>query len=740
LFAIELALQNLFMTQETLLQKMHFADTEVVLLPEDTSNLPDLSAIDGVAATASRLVLPGTITLRNNDALAALVLYQDSPVPDINQIRILEGRPFKPGAHEVVIDKALAEYHHFGLGDRLQVKVGGSISTYSVSGIAMSPEFLITSANPDYVIAEPGSLGVLWADAGEVRDSVGFSMVNSLLFRFREDADPAATSGRIMEKLARVNIEKVIPKTESYSYKSVKMDLTAFGVYSPAIIVTLCMLSLAMGMITFRRFLVEKQREFGVLAALGVGRRRMIIALARAGFLIGVVGALAGLLIGWGVGWAFAEVYATAIHLPLVVHTFDIPLAVTSVAIGVASGCLSLLLPAVMMLRRHPRELLMPAPAQAGGVSALQLPSCSVMFRYSVRSLLRDRALTFCSVLAMGCSVAVAIAYGLAMTSTFGTVETSFQQERWSYAADFQYALYEDESEALLRGLQVRNSEPYFRTAADVRHGQQHAIAVLVGLQTPGRMRELRPASGRAPTNDSEAVVSSDLAHELGLTLGSKFSIQKGTVEAAVTAVGITNDIYLHTVNVSLAVTQKLAQAESKVSGVYLDAPPDSARALAARTEEVARVTDKNRLVEHFRTEIGDMMGIVYITILFSVGVSVLFVTTLVYLGIAEKRGEYAVLRSMGFTVVSLRNMILTGIAIQILLSLALAVPVSLALVRMLNERMGAAWFAVQIHTSLPDFLWPMLSALLVAPVVGLLGARAVLGLNIPSFIRGRSI
>lgn len=740
-FAIQLALQNLLATQDQLLSKMNFADVEVILLPEDVNNLPDFGSVGPISQKGYRLVFPGSIVAPGRDPVAGLVLFQQEPEPPINQIRILEGRPFHPGSREVVIDKSLAEYHKYKIGDTLSVKVGKPTFQYEVVGIAMSPEFLVTSANPDYVIAEPGSLGVMWADLGQLTDALGFTMVNSLLFRVKEGEDPQVAAEKIMQLLKHSNVEKVIPKTESYSYKSVRMDLTAFGVYSPAIIVTLCLLSIAMGVITFQRFVLEKQKEFGVLAALGYSRAKVFWALSRVGFLIGLAGAVVGLAIGWAVGWLFAEVYAGAMHLPFVIHQFDLILALTGLLLGIISGGVTLITASAPIYQRTPRQLLAPQMNTKEISFQPKMSSLGVVFRFSARSLLRDKALTVSSVLAMGGAVGVAISYGLAMTSTFGTVEASFNQEKWSHAVDFRYPLYEDEAESLLQAQGIERQEPYFRTAGDVRFGDRHAIAVIVGLSTPSAMHVVSHDQGRAIQSANEIVISADLARELGKPgLGSQITVDKGTVLEKFTVVGITNDIFLKTVNVALPVAQTLAQAESKVTGYYLTAARGIEKVLPTTTDAVARVVDKTRLVDYFRQEIRDKMGIVYITIVFSVGVSLLFVTTLVYLSIAEKRGEYAILRSMGFTVRKLRRMILTEVGIRIVLALTLSIPVSLALVRVLNERMGKAWFAIDLYCSAGDFMLPMLAVFTVAPLVGLFGARSVLRLNIPEILRERAI
>ena len=119
---------------------------------------------------------------------------------------------------------------------------------------------------------------------------------------------------------------------------------------------------------------------------------------------------------------------------------------------------------------------------------------------------------------------------------------------------------------------------------------------------------------------------------------------------------------------------------------------------------------------------------------------SLLFVSTVVHLSIAEKVGEFAVLRSLGFSATRLRTMMFTIVGTQVVVAVALAIPFSLALVQFLNQRMGEAWFSVHLHSNVSDFVLPMLAALVIAPVVALLGARAILNVDIPTQIRGRSI
>ena len=236
---IQLALANLRATQDTLLDRMGVAEFEVQLLPEDSQNLPAFSGIAGVQAVESRLVIPGYINLEDGRPLNALLIFQESPTPKLNRLQLLQGRLFVPGAGEVVIDRGLAQYHRYGVGDRIKVQVGGKLVDRHIVGVVLSPEFLVTASNPEYVVAEPGSLGIVWTDPLELRDTLGFSMVNSLLFHTVPGTGKAPAREAIAGAVRRLNVERIVPREEAYSTHQVRMELKGLGVYTPAIIAML---------------------------------------------------------------------------------------------------------------------------------------------------------------------------------------------------------------------------------------------------------------------------------------------------------------------------------------------------------------------------------------------------------------------------------------------------------------------------------------------------------------------
>ncbi|MFM2343778.1 MAG: hypothetical protein RLZZ210_386 [Pseudomonadota bacterium] len=745
-FGIGQAFSNLLGTQDKSIEKMKFADVEVRLLPEDLYNLPDLSKIQGVEEVEKRLMLPADIKLADNKNLDGLVLFGQTNNPSLNQIQIQEGRKFNIGTKEVVIDKALAKYHNYKLGDIIKVNIGEAKYDFTIVGIANSAEFIITAANPDYVIARAGSLGVIWADIQHVSKSLGFTMVNSLLFKIKNPKDIS----NITNELKRFNIERVIPKSEAYSYKMIKLNISALSVYTPAIVITLCILSIAMGFLTFKRFILEKQKEIGVLLALGITRSNILKSLLRIAFFVGSLGSLVGLVIGWILGFAFAEVYAKAMHLAVVFHQFDFILAIQSIGIGLLSSIITMYLAANPLLKKLPVHLINFRDSSLANQIAQQkissnqslLSNKNLLKTYAMRNVIRDKISSIASIFAMAGSISVAIAYSLAMHSTFSTVEHGFVQEKWSHAIDFDYALYEDDAKEVLKrnNIALEQAEPYYRSSADIyaKNGN-HVVALLAGIAIPSKMRKIEISEGKLPNNENEGVLSSDLARQLKIKLGDIVSVEKGQEKRDIKIVALTSNMFLYTLTIPVQTAQALGLAQEKISGYYLNSDDKTVSKLID-DKSVARITNKQQLVSFFDEEMTKKMGLVYITIIFSLGVSILFVSTLICLSILERRQEYTILRALGFHIKTLQNIIFTSTFVQVLSALVLSVPMSLIVVYFLNQRMTLAWFSVDLYTNFSSFIYPMLAIFVISPVVAYLSTKHILNINIPDFLRERSI
>jgi len=748
---IEMAIATTFRTRDVLLERMHFADLEVQFLPEDVENLPDLTRVPGVRAVERRLVLPGTVFVADHARINGVLVFLETPAPTLDALEIVEGSPVRPLDFEsAVIERSLAQFHRFRVGDRIDVRVGEKTYSSRVDGVAVSPEYLITTANPNYLVPEKGSVGVVFTDLARVSDTLGFTMVNDLLFRFDPGADPRVVRDAVVRQLRRLNLERVVPREEHFIWRHLQFAVDGFQVYVPSIVLTLGVLSLVLTVITMNRLVRDQRGEIGALLALGYGRGQVFRAYLHLGALLGAIGGVIGASTSFVFRDLFAGIYARAIGLPEVV-TVVLPAAL---AIGFAAAVLGTAAatawPVSRMLRLTPQAIIR-EPLTGGAVGATWVRATFVSMsllplpvRFGVRNMIRRPGRTLSTILAVAFSLGVSIAYIVSLTSALQTTGLVVGRERWDFAVDFLYPVHVEDV-ARIRSLPgAAKVEPYFRRFAEVGVAGRYASAGLLGVQPNSGMRRPPLKAGRFLSDEAdEILVSLDLARRLGVRVADRITVRiRDGQEFAFRVVGISGELVPAQLMMSFHRAQQITGFADAATGVFIatSSPVPHLAAALDDLEYVAKVTSKASVAAAFQKMMSEMLGLVYLASGVSVFVAMLFIVMSVNVVISERQVEYATLKCLGYGRGRLSATILAQAFGEGGLAALVSIPLGLALAMYLNAQMSRAWYEVVniIHPTdvaqilalafvlIPVSSYPGLRMLDRLDIVGALGTRAI--------------
>ncbi|MFQ5897434.1 MAG: FtsX-like permease family protein [Candidatus Methylomirabilia bacterium] len=748
---IEMAIDSLFNTRNVLFNRMHFADLEVQFLPEDVANLPGLTGIPGIRTVERRLILPGTVLLGDNRRILGTLVFLETPEPTVNSLELVAGTRIQADDFEsAVIERSLALYHGFKVGDRLRVQVGEKIYESRIEGVALSPEYLVTTANPDYVIPEKGAMGVVFANLARVSDSLGFTMVNDLLFRFEPAADPRVVTDAVVERLGRLNLERVMPKEEHFIWKFLQIDLEAFRIYTPSIILILGALAFILTLITVNRLVQEQRKEIGGLLALGYRKGQVVWAYLTTGALLGGAGALISMPLAFLFRNLFAQIYANAMGVPDVVYVVEPQLMAVGFAAAILITAAATALPIIRMIRLTPQAIIR-EPVHVGLVSRGWIQSAFTRMgalptpvRFGVRNMFRRPWRTLSTVLAIAFSLGVSLAYMVAMTSMLETIRVVFEGERWDLAVDFLYPVFLEDLEPIRSLPGVARVEPYFRRFVEVGANGRYEGAGILGIHPETGMKRTMIKEGRFLSGaPDEVLLSQDLARRLQVGVGDRVTVRiRRGEEYPFHLVGISAEIVLSQVMMPFRRAQVITNFKDEGTGAYIETagPAPDLPAALTHLDYVAKVTTKEGLVAAFQQLMGEMMGIVYMAAGVSIFVAMLFIFTSVNFVITERGAEYATFKSLGYSQRRLRAVILTEALGQGGLAAILSIPVGVGLAVFLNARMSQAWYEVINIFRVFDFIGVLGAAIAVMPISAYPGLRMIDRLNIAHAIRTRII
>jgi putative ABC transport system permease protein len=745
-----MAITSGFLTRDALLDRMHFADLEVQFLPEDEANLPDLSSIPGVAAVERRLVLPGTITTGDGARLVGVMVFLGSASPALNSLEVLDGTTFDSrDPDSAVIERSLARYHRFAPGGRIQVTVGKKVYDSRIDGIVTSPEYLVTTANPEFLVPERGSFGVVFSGIDRVSDALGFTMVNDLLFRWQPGTDPDAARAAVLARLDHLNVEHVIPRTDHFMYRFVQIQMEAFQIYTPCIMAVMGVLACALTLIAMLRLVLEQRREIGTLIALGYTRRQIIGSFAVAGLVLGAAGGLLGAGLALVLRNAFAIPYAQALGMPDVILAFEPGRLLAGAGMALTLTAIGTTLPIWWLLRLAPSALMRDAAPERTSVDgwhlrALRRVPVPLAAHFGIRNVFRRPVRSASIVAAVALSLGVPVAFTVSLTSALETPRRAFGREAWTVAVDFLYPVPLDEVATIAARPGVTVAEPYLQRFVELESGNRREPVIMVGGLIDSRLKSTTIVRGRTLSGrEDEIVISDDLARRLQLRVGDAATLRiRSGVESVHRVVGITGDVVTSRVLLPLDRAQALTGMEGESTGVYLAASGESA-ALRAELEAldfVGRTTSKAGVSEAFQKLALAMVRLINVNVVVSLTVALLFIVMSINLVIGERQTEYATFKCLGYSRRSLWAMVAGQALAECLTAAILAVPIAAVLAVYLNLRVSQAWHPVSHIFRVMDFVLVLLPALLLVPLAAYPGLRLLDRLHIAQVLGGRRI
>lgn len=744
---------SLYHTRDHYYHHLRFMDLEISFLAASDAEMPpidELRKIEGVASVERRFLTTGYIELPQGEALLVLVIYLDpSHPPYVNDIEITAGRFLDPDDPKAtVVDRTFFEIHHLRLGSKLIVNPDIFPMEFHVEGVGISPEFLLSTPNPNILMPAKGSLGVLFANRAVLDQTFIEPLYNDLLFRFEATSDPQATRARILDALDSLEIVKVTPRKQQFAYVFIKEDLEGFLIFTPVVGMILAAIGAIVLIVTLSRLIFQRQREIGTLMAHGFTKSQI----ARAFFKVALLPGLVGAVVGLGISVPFAQLlgksYAHSVGLPAILMTYP-PLPILGGALfGLLLTLAGALLPLLKILRMKPIE----AIRREGSIHFRGLPdfidrwlhSAKAGTRLGFRNAFRRPQLSVASIVLVALALSLPSALNTETTSWKEWAKRTVESAHWDATVDFKVPLEGADFKPIVEAQGIAEAEPYLVAYASVKHGQLPENDIrLVGLPVPETIHHLDLVEGRT--------FSAADAREIILNLsfrqtdhkpfvGEKVEVRGGERTEEFTVVGLISDMNIGTAFVPIGTVRELIGEPDKTSGAYLRFDrSEEAQAMKSKLlkhPNVASVTILSDVTDALVEYLENLTVILDPMLAMSVLMSGLFLLSVIGILIREREMEYATLRCIGFESREICRIILTELLLLVIGATIGSIPLWGGLSRMINALSGRAWFPVGIKFVATDFLKMAIPALLFLPLAALPAIRHILRSNLTETLR----
>ena len=585
---------------------------------------------------------------------------------DVNKLWAIEGS-VKPSAGEIVIDAhfALHDEINMEIGDTIDIIVGEEgVQTFTVIGIANSPLELFY-ANPDSLLPQESTYVVAYMDAevlAEVsgneplaRNTLNIDLLGTPEFDF---SDTEEIEGLALQQI-KGTLEQGMNASETDGYvldrgqlsaELLRLDKDALSKAIPFILGILLFISGLVIAVSLDRLIRTQSREIAVLRTIGASTGDVMTGYLLVPIVLGVPGALFGILLGISsIGSsAFTAFYFSFLGVPVVVthHYVDIIATISLSALFITF--LFGIRPAWKAARLQPLDILGQGSDKKPNRFLTKITSSLPPgVGLGLRSTFRKPARLLATLLAL--SLAMVILGGNMMfvsgfTGAFS--EATDSQENWEY----QIAAYPSGLENITTWAEDNTSAFELTVVAQASiSGTSKAIDLKgndVLSEKDDALHRLNLLNGRLPIegqSPAEGILdegSADLeGYKIGDTISIEFEGEQHTIEIVGIARELSRSIYMHRADVQPIVGQE-ANGALLVTKEGVDIE-DIRFSTISIVEKETMVATFEELIEQQKA----MMQSIYVLGAL-MAIAILFNTLLINL--SERDAELATLRVLG--------------------------------------------------------------------------------------------
>jgi putative ABC transport system permease protein len=508
------AYRNLDASYRGTYERLAFADMTVIAAPAGFSD--SAASVSGVAAAIDRRQADLPLRVGQHTFLGRMVGLPAGGQPQVDRIDITEGEfpaagssvgdtpstgdsssgaSTGGGAVPAAVEIHMAEHFELVPGDPLEYFDGSGWRELSVSGIAVSPEYIWPARSSQEIFAPADSFGVVFVPDAALDDVSDFYVEHQVLVLYEDGADREATDTRVAEAAHAAGAAAAITQADHPSNKTLQLDVLGFEQMAVAFPV-MFLLAAGMAVYTLMTRLVYQERHLiGTLRANGLSRRAVVRHYLSYGVFLGVVAATAGVIVGVPLGWSTTYIYTQELGIPDTVRELHWVTVVIGVLFGLVAGTLAVWVPARAAASVDPAEAMRGfEPRRRGGRSLLErlvppLARLPVRWRMVLRGIGRNRRRSLSTVIGVVLALVLILAsWGL--IDTFQLLLTNqFEKTELQDATAVMRVPVSDEVVASVGGVEgVDTAERVTLLAVSVRGPDATYATQLSGFEAATQM------------------------------------------------------------------------------------------------------------------------------------------------------------------------------------------------------------------------------------------------------------
>lgn len=659
-------MDSLRTTRETFYREYGFAQVFASLKRAPESLKYRIAEIPGVDRVETRVA--GDIKIEVKDfgepVTARLVSLPESGEPHLNRVHIRNGRTASPRRDdEAIVSEAFAEAHGLKPGDRIRAIINGRRKDISISGIALSPEFVLQvrpgALSPDYK-----RYAILWM--GRDALSRAYDMegaFNDVVLSLSKGVQPKDVITMLDELLDRYGglgaYERKDQTSNRYLSEEFKQLERSARIF-PAIFIAVAAFLLN---VVISRTVSTQRDQIAALKAFGYDNISIGAHYIKLVMLITLAGVAGGFGVGMWLGKKLGGVYMMFYKFPYLIYQLRPSVAVAAAAVTIGASIIGTLFSVRRAAKMPPAEALRPEPPVRYRQTLLDRLGYGQMLsqptKMIVRNIERRPVKSLLSVIGIALSCAIVISGTFSTDSVDYIIDVQFKRAQQE---DMTITFTEPTSKKAIYDLQgvqgVNRAEPFRSVPVKVRFRHKSYRTFIQGIPPDNRLQRLLDTGLNPIHIPPEGIVLADyLANLLDVRPGDVITVEalegsRPVIEIPVA--GLARQYIGIGTYMDIDALNRVMKEGGAISGAYLSVDRHYLPGIYRKMVEMPRVVGTSVRMEEIRsfykTQAEVLLFFTFIATLLAATIAFGVVYNSARISLSERSRELASLRVLGYT------------------------------------------------------------------------------------------
>lgn len=732
---------NLSAYTEGYFKEHNLSDLHVFYNQISKNDVAVLSEIEGIKKMEGRYTFDATQAFE--DKKASLKIHSIPVKNEINTIAIIEGRiPSKK--NEILLDSRYANEHLFQVGDEISIRANERKFAFTISGLGENVEHAKKNEIQDHK-----TYGVAYIAEETISEIFGGLSYNEIMIDATEGYDMDKLGQSIEAHSKNLPYVNQVSKERTFSYSKINETIHNNKLMSMVIPFVLFLIVAIILFLTMSRMIDSQRNQVGIMKALGVKNRNIMLHYMGYPVLAGLIGSTIGCAIAALVFVPFVTASsARAYSLPGITYSLSFYSFIPPIIFSSAFGILACYLSGRTILKERAAQAMRPKPPKKMTSLLIErIPGIWSHLSYSYKLILRNIFLNKQKALAS--SIGVVVSTVLLITA-FGT-QSALQQVASQIEDVYTYDLRVDygmgastETVKLPSGMKNR----YFLTTLPVEFikGNEKDNATLVVTEKENNLIHFFDENdNRISLENNGVLVPKSYADKYHISAGDIIHITFKAPELTNKSVDmkvlhistqysnpsfyITPD-YLKSFGIDYNPTSLFVEANSAVDLI-------SVRNFFEQDPHVETIADRADLKKTAEYILKQNHFVFIMFIVCAVILSFGAIYTISSINIYERNRELATLKVLGYQkhkinrLIFFENMILTTFAVIV------ALPISGYVYSMIVKALSSTHQQIPDQLNIPILLVSVILAYLLTILSNLLLRRKVTNINMIESLKG---